>query len=296
MTRREVVSLLPSSDTAYRRLGEAYLVNLDRAHAIEAFKKAVELNSDYWVNQNQLGDAYFRMEEYGKALEAFKRVTVLVPDVDAGYENIGNVYAQLGKYQEAVPYFQKALQIEPYYSTYSNLGTCYFFLKQYALAVEMFEKAVGMNRADTAMMVNMADSYRFLGKQERARAAYRQAILLGNRELKTNPKNADVMAQIAICYANVGDAERAELFIKKALAIDKNNLDYIYDQVQIYALLGKTEEALRALQDVLERHYPADAVEADPDLNSLHDNPEFKNLLDKYSKKAPASPAPVATR
>ena len=52
-----------------------------------------------------------------------------------------------GKYQEAVPYFKKALEIEPYFSTYSNLGTCYFFLKQYANAVEMFEKAVTFNRA-----------------------------------------------------------------------------------------------------------------------------------------------------
>jgi tetratricopeptide (TPR) repeat protein len=292
---KKVVSLLPSSDTAYRRLGEAHLANSDRAHAIEAFEKAVELNSDYWVNQNQLGDAYFRMEEYGKALEAFKHVTVLVPDVDAGYENIGNVYAQQGKYQEAVPYFQKALQIEPYYSTYSNLGTCYFFLKQYALAVEMFEKAVGMNRADTAMMVNMADSYRFLGKQERARAAYRQALLLGNRELKTNPKNADVMAQIALCYSNLGDVQQAELFMKKARAIDGNNLDYMYDQVQVYALLGKTEEALNALQNVLQRNYPTDVVDTDPDLNSLHDDPEFKNLLHKYSStKVPAPPAAVA--
>lgn len=277
--------MAPSSDEAYRRLGSSYIASGNYPHAIESFQKAVDSNPYFWVNQNALGDAYFRAGDYADALLAFKQVTVLAPDIDAGYENIGNVYAQQGKYQEAVPYFQKALAIEPYFSTYSNLGTCYFFLKQYAQAVSMFEKAVAMDRADSLMMANMADSYRIEGKPDRARAAYQQSILLGNKELRTNPKNSGVMAIIALSYANLGDAQQAEAFIKKARAIDNNSLDYIYDQVQIHALLGESKEALSSLKEALEKHYPADAVAADPNVDSLRSNPEFKNLLEKYSQK-----------
>jgi tetratricopeptide (TPR) repeat protein len=282
---KRAIALAPSSDEAYRRLGSAYLASGDYPHAIEAFQKAVDLNSYFWVNQTALGNAYFRSGDYTKALQAFQQVTVLAPDIDAGYDNIGNVYAQQGKYQEAVPYFQKALAIEPYFSTYSNLGTCYFFLKQYPQAAEMFEKAVALNANDTLTTVNLADSYRFSGQKDKAHAAYQQAVSLGYKELQTNPQNSDVMAQIALSYADLGEAQQADTFIKKARAIDKTSLDYIYDQVQIYALLGKTKEALDALREALEKHYPVDAVAADPNVNSLHSSPEFNDLINKYSTK-----------
>ncbi len=284
---KRAISLAPGSDVAYRRLGSAYLSSGNSALAIEAFQKAIELNSYYWVNQNQLGDAYFQMGEYSKALQAFQQVTVLAPDVDAGYENIGNVYSQQGKYQEAIPYFQKALQIEPYYSTYSNLGTAYFFLKQFAQAAQMFEKAVELNPNDTTMMTNLGDAYRGEGQVEKARATYQQAVSLGYKELQTNPQESDVMAQIAVCYANLGDGQQAETFIRKARAIDKNNVNYIYNQAEIYALLGKTKEALSAFRESLEKHYPAEFAAADPDLDSLRSTPEFKELIKQYSTKKP---------
>jgi eukaryotic-like serine/threonine-protein kinase len=284
---KRAISLAPGSDEAYRRLGAAYLANGDYPHAIEAFQKAVDLNSYFWVSQNALGDAYFRSGDYPKALQAFQQVTVLAPDLRTGYENIGTVYAQQGKYQEAIPYFQKALAIEPFYSTYSNLGTAFFFLKQYPQAAQMFEKAVELNPNDTSMTVNLADSYRFSGQKDKARAAYQQAVSLGYKELQTNPQNSDVMAQVALCYANLGDAQQADTFIKKARGIDKTSLDYVYDQVEIYALLGNTKEALTALREALEKHYPAEAVLADPDLASLHNSPEFNDLITKYSTKKP---------
>jgi serine/threonine-protein kinase len=284
---KRAISLAPNSDESYRRLGAAYLASGDYPHAIEAFQKAVDLNSYFWVNQNALGDAYFRSGDYTKALQSFQQVTVLAPDVETGYDNIGGVYAQQGKYKEAVPYFEKALQIEPFYSTYSNLGTAYFFLKQYAQAAAMFEKAVELNPNDTSMTVNLADSYRLAGQNDKAHATYQQAVSLGYKELQTNPQNSDVMAQVALCYANLGDAQQADTYIKKARAIDKSSLDYVYDQVQIYALLGKNKEALEALREALEKKYPVDAVIADPNLDALHSSPEFNDLIKKYSAKKP---------
>ena len=120
------------------------------------------------------------------------------------------MYLQQGKYQESIPYFQKALQIEPYFSTYSNLGTSYFFLKQYSNAVEMFEKAVALNPNDTQMMVNLADAYRGAGQQDKARTTYQQAISVGFKELQTNPQNAEVMAEMALSYAKIGNAPEAQ--------------------------------------------------------------------------------------
>jgi tetratricopeptide (TPR) repeat protein len=201
-----------------------------------------------------------------------------------GYENVGNVYLQQGKFQECVPFFEKALQREPYFSTYSNLGTAYFYLKQYPKAVEMFEKTVALNPNDTTVTVNLADAYRGAGLEEKARSSYQKAISLGFKELETNPQNADVLAQIALAYAKMGDFKQADSFMIKARTIDKNNVNYIYDDAEINALAGRTKQALKALQESLDMHFPAAYAVSDPELHNIQNDPEFSSLVKRASK------------
>lgn len=284
---RRALALAPNSDDFYRRLGDVYLDNGDGAQAIEAYQKASKLNPYYWVNENALGVAYARMADYPRALEAFQQVSVLEPDVDAGFENVGNMYLQQAKYQESIPYFQKALQIEPYFSTYTNLGTSYFMLKQYSQAVEMFEKSVELNPSDADVILNLADAYRGLGEQDKARAAYLRAITTGFKELETNPQDANVMSDIALAYAKTGNATEALNFIRQARGIDKGNVSYIYAQAEISAILGHTADALSCLRQALEKHYPAEYAAGDEDLKNLNGQPEFKSLLKQYATNKP---------
>jgi len=277
------ISLAPNSDDGYRRLGAVYLKSGNGAQAIQAFQKAIQLNQYYWLNQNRIGNAYFQLGDYPKALQAFQQIIVLEPDLEEGYENVGNVYFQQGKYQEGIPFLEKALQRQPYFSTYSNLGTAYFFLKQYSKAIEMFEKAAALNPNDTMVAVNLADAYSGAGQEDKARIAYQNAISLGFKELETNPQNAEVMAQIAISYAKTGDFKQADSFIRKARTLDKSNVNYIYDDAQINALAGRTGPALKALQEAFEKHFPAALAESDPELHNIQNDPGFSSLIKKYA-------------
>jgi serine/threonine protein kinase/tetratricopeptide (TPR) repeat protein len=279
------VSLAPNSDEAYRQLGNTYMKTGNGPAAIEALQKATQLNPYYYGDQNSLGSAYFKMGDYAKALSAFQRIIELQPDIDLGYENVGNVYFQQGKYQESIPYYQKAVKIAPFATTYSNLGTAYFFLKQYSNAIEMFEKAATISPNDTLAALNLADAYRSAGQRDKALDAYKRAISLGYRELQTNPQDSDVMSEMALAYANLGDSQNAGTFIKRARAVDKNSVEYIYIQAEVYALLGKTSDSLKALQESLEKHYPAESVERDVVLDSLRSSPEYAALIKKYSTK-----------
>jgi eukaryotic-like serine/threonine-protein kinase len=280
-------TLTPNSDEVYHRLGSVYLTSGDLPHAIESFQKAVDLNPYYWINENSLGAAYFQDGEYAKALEAFQRVSILEPDVNAGFENSGNVLVQEGRYSEAIPYLQKALQIEPNSDAYTNIGTAYFFLKRYSEASGAFEKAVALNPNDTQMIVNLGDSYRAMGQTEKAQAAYQRAISAGFKELQTNPQDASVLAQIALSYAKMGNSQDAETFIRRARAQDNKDVDIVYSDAKIHALNGDSGDAMRLLTEALEKHFPADFAAVDPDLDNLHSNPEFANLIKKYSPNKP---------
>jgi serine/threonine protein kinase/tetratricopeptide (TPR) repeat protein len=280
-------ALAPNSDEVYWRLGTVYLSKGDMPHAIEAYQKAVQLNPYYWVNENSLGAAYFQMGDYDKALEAFKQVATLEPDVNAGYENSGNVLVQQGKYSEAIPYLQRALQIEPNAGAYSNIGTAYFYLKQYAESAQAFEKAVGLNANDTQLAVNLGDAYRAMGQTDKAHASYQRAISAGYKELQTNPQDTSVLAEVALSYANLGKPQDADTFIARARAQDKKDVNLAYAEVQINALNGRPSQALTLLAAVLADHFPAEFAAVDPDLESLHSNPEFDKLIKKYSTKKP---------
>lgn len=275
--------LAPNSDEFYRRIGEAYLESGNNAEAVSAFQKAIKLNPYYWVNQNALGRAYAHLADYPKALDAFQQVAALEPDIDAGFENVGNMYLQQGNYQQSIPYFQKALQIEPYFTTYSNLGTSYFFLKQYANAVPMFEKAVALNPKDADVILNLADAYEGAGQPDKARATYQQAIAAGFKELQTNPQDAGVMVDIGLSYAKTDDAAQALKFIRQARSIDKTNVDYIYAEAQVHAILKQVPEALKSLREAFEKHYPAEFAAGDDDLKNLNGNSEFAQLVKQYS-------------
>jgi serine/threonine protein kinase/tetratricopeptide (TPR) repeat protein/TolB-like protein len=280
-------ALAPNSDEVYYRLGNVYMSKGDMPHAIEAFQKAVQLNPYYWINENSLGVAYFQVGEYDKALDAFKQVSTLEPDVNAGYENAGNVLVQQAKYSAAVPYLQRALAIEPNAGAYSNLGTAYFFMKQYAESAQAFEKAVALNANDTQLAVNLGDAYRALGQTDKAHAAYQQAISAGYKELQTNPQDTSVLAEVALSYANLGKPQDSDTFIARARAQDQKDVNLAYTEVQINALNGKSSQALTLLAAVLADHYPAESAAVDPDLESLHSNPEFDKLIKKYSTKKP---------
>jgi tetratricopeptide (TPR) repeat protein/TolB-like protein/predicted Ser/Thr protein kinase len=280
---QRATALDPNSDLAFRRLATAYLGIGQSKQAIEAFQKAIQLNPYYWGSQNQLGSAYYNLGDYPKALEAFKQVTVLAPDNQMGYQNIGNVYLQEGKYQEAIPYFQKAIQIEPNMANYTNLGSAYFFLKQYANSVEAFEKAVEFNPNDATLAVNLADGYRAAGQQDKARAAYEKAISTGFKQLQTNPQDAAVVDQIALAFAKTGKAHEAENFSRRARAIDKNNVSYVYDQARIQAVLGQTSQALQTLQQALDQQFPCEYAQGDPDLEVLRGTPQFQAMIKKCS-------------
>ena len=112
----------------------------------------------------------------------------------------------------------------------------------------MFEKALTLDRGDTQMMENMADSYRALGNQERAHAAYQQAIYLGNKELESNPKNVEVLEQVALAYAKTGIFRKAKVIIGRARALHPDDPDAIYVDAEIEALSGNESGAMQALR------------------------------------------------
>ena len=283
---KRALELAPNSDEAYRRLGDAYLANGQSDDAILAYQKAVEANAYFWLNHNSLGTAYFTRGDTAKALPPYQKVAELAPDNPMGYENIGSIYLREGKWTEAIPQFQKALTIAPDSFTYSNLGTAYFFLKNYDEAVKMYAKATEMTPNNEELFGNLGDAYRWSGHSDQAAAAYDKAISLAFQQLQVNPRSANTMGDLAVYYAKKGDARNALQYIQQARSINPQDVQLMYWEAVAKTLVGKPEDALKALKLAMEKGYPAQEAWTDPDLQKLQALPQFSQLVKEYTSKA----------
>ncbi len=59
----------------------------------------------------------------------------------------------------------------------------------------------------------------------------------------------------------------------------------MYSEAQVETLIGKPEEALKALELALENGYSAQEAWNDPELQKLQSLPQYSQLVKEYSKK-----------
>ncbi len=278
---RRALQLEPKSDDGYVRLGRAYLQMGQHEPAMGAFRKAVDLNPYYWSNHDQLGRAYYRIGRNDDALREFKRVAELDPANAAVHNQMGIIYARQSLWDNAIAEFQKAIQLHPSPNAYTSLGTAYFYAGRHTEAISMFEKAVEMNPNDPVLVGNLADEYRQAKLKEKAQEAYDRAIQLAYRQLQINPRDAKTFGSLALYHAREGKITEALEFIHRARTYDASDNQLMYDEAIVYALAGRAQDSLAALQRALGNGYSVEEARSDPDLASVRALPGFSDLVKK---------------
>jgi tetratricopeptide (TPR) repeat protein len=114
--------------------------------------------------------------------------------------------------------------------------------------------------------------------------------------------NFDVVADVVWILRNSGDGEHADSMLDDALAVfNANDWASIYPsdlssslpEVEILASMGRTEEALGAMRSGIDTGWRFGwwQLERDPVLESIHDRPEFKAMLDEIRAEMAAQRA-----
>ena len=77
----------------------------------------------------------------------------------------------------------------------------------FAGAVEAYRQAIEIQPNSSATRRNLGDALTRLGRPAEAKAAYREAVRLGEADLKVNPTDARNLAALAVYLQKAGDAE-----------------------------------------------------------------------------------------
>ncbi|MEJ2636586.1 MAG: protein kinase [Calditrichia bacterium] len=277
----------PTNAEAYRGLARAYETQDKLKDAESTYKKAITLKPDYWAGYNELGAYYYRHGRYREAAEQFRHVVELTPDNYRGYNNLGAIYYLLEQWDKAGKMFERSFSIQKSYSVASNLGTLYYIEGKYAEAARMYKTALTFNDHDQLVWGNLAAAYYWApGEREKAVPAFREAIKRAEKELQVNPKNGEIISQLAGYYAMVGEDAKALKFVQQSLSIAPNDAQIMYRAGTTYEQLGDREKAIHWIHEAIKNGYSKSEIEHQPELRELLNDPRFREAEQRDKAQA----------
>jgi Tfp pilus assembly protein PilF len=134
----------------YWRLGMALMDRGQRAHAVESFRRVLELDPNNFISHYQLANIFFEAGNWAKSRDHYVAALRSTPDNADLYNNLGIVLAALHDPVAAEQQFAQALRIRPDLASANyNLGLA---LKQQGKTNEAqryFDKAEKLKRGET---------------------------------------------------------------------------------------------------------------------------------------------------
>jgi tetratricopeptide (TPR) repeat protein len=122
-------------------------------------------------------------------------------------------------------------------------------------------------------------AYDGLGRAAEAKAATEKALEIMPNYLLQNPDDARAKMLYAVTLAEVGRKEEAIAEGAAALELAPGDSLMLYNGACLYAQLGEKQKAIATLRDAIDAGVTNfQWMMNDPDLYSLHDDPEFLEL------------------
>jgi serine/threonine-protein kinase len=276
---QRALALDPRNPDAHQRLAST-LENQGRFDEAEAsIKKALALRSDYWEGYSQLGLFYYRRGKFSEAADQFRKVIELTPDNASAYINLGVMLDSLKDQAGARQAYERSIAIAPSYAAYSDLAVLLYRQAEYGRAAEMYERALKMNDRDYRVWGGLASSYSAAGLPERSRPALQRAVSLAEDEITRRPNDATTVSYLASYYAALGNRDKAVSRIGTALVLAPGDQRVLYHAALTYETLGDRATALKWLKAALQKGYPPESVQKDPDLKKLREDRAFPSLM-----------------
>lgn len=136
---KRAIQLNPYRDDSYIKLGNLHIADGDYEEATKLYQEAVRLNPDAG-NNYFLGQVYLLSERFREAETQFDIVDRMMPHDPAGKYGIGLVYSKEGRPEEAIQQFEQALALDDeFYDAHAELGYAYADLGEIEKAQEIVD-------------------------------------------------------------------------------------------------------------------------------------------------------------
>lgn len=187
-----IVTRWPNEAEAHFVLGAAYLQANRLDEGAGSLRQATRLDSLNPSFANELGVAYLRTNRLDSAIVIFKKAIALAPKWSYPQSNLGLAYLRAGRAAEAIPPLRTALELQPNDANDQlMLGNAYLATQVFAQAVTSFDAALAHAKDSARVYGRRGVAYRFMHRDEDARADFERAVSLGTRRVEDSDVVAD---------------------------------------------------------------------------------------------------------
>ncbi len=167
-----------------------------------------------------------------------------------------------------------------------------FAAGRYQEVVDLAETAVEASGEDYNVYVPILNCLGAIGKEEALGNMRQRRMAALENHLKQVPEDARARILLGSDYAYLGRADDALRELNMAVTLRANEASILYNAACLYCKLNRKADALDALRKSWEAGFKDAAwARRDPDLNLLHDEPEFDQLYPEHGPSAPGSGA-----
>jgi superkiller protein 3 len=241
----------------------------DIARSIRYCDKAYELNPDLAEANSAKATVHLIKLELDEAYQGFKRALELNPNKAMIIQETAGFYRNIGLYNQAVQLYTRALELNPLYiTTHVVLIMSLLNSGQFDRALDRIEKALELEPTSLWCLKFKAELFVLTKQLDKAQQVIDHAE-------KISPGSSFMRDPQAILYASKGMETEALAFKESAL---------------VYSLLGKNDEAIDNIEELLNEGYWSFAysypfLSTSRYFDNLRDDPRFVAILERQKKK-----------
>lgn len=215
---RAALTLAPENSTAWTLLG-LIVRSRDPLAAQVALARALELDPANSDARFQLGNLQREQRRFAEAIAAYEATMATGGAHPAVLNNLGLAREGAGEPEQALEAYRAALALQPgHRQSLGNLVHLLCRLHRYAEATPLSEEYVERFRdADATLWVDRGICAHHAGDLGTARKSFERALSLA-------PDDALILTNLGSLFVDIGDFERAETVLTRAVALEPQGL------------------------------------------------------------------------
>ncbi len=268
----------------------AAAVKLDPGFA-RAYAGLADCDAFMWVN----GDLEVAFED---VLANSSKALDLAPNLTEAQASRGIALYIAGQPESALITLRRALELDPEsFEAHFFYGLACRDCGRLEEAAVHYQRAADLEERNHQPLTMLADVYAAMGLHDQSITAGRSSLQRIERNFGREPEIAEVLGMGAATLVLLGDHERADRWIRRALLLDPESYSVRYNAACAYAVIGRPDLAMEQLEYAYARvprarGWLARIAKHDAQLDSLRGRGDFQQLMRRLEagNAAPESP------
>ena len=229
----------PNSAVAHYQLGMAYSQQRDLRHAETEWREAVRIKPEMTEARRLIAGLEISRGEVDAVTQTAEQIIQSQPYSPDGYliRSLAELARQ--RYAAAEKDAQDAMNRAPQsFAPYYQLGNVQLAQKHYPEAEKFYQQALEKDPSSSESLSGLMNTYV-------AQKEYDKAIAAANAQIAKSPNSSNFYDLLATAlFDGKKDYPGAEAALRKAIALDKNNIDALEKLGKVQAQQGSLDQAL----------------------------------------------------